>query len=292
MDSYSYHDLSSARLLNEKMSSGAGSVTVSEEDKASTSIPLEPLSSPIQPLPQPPSRWVAWAQIVAGHLVVFDTFGYIGSWGLFEAYYVESMNRPFSDISWVGSMQIFLVFFIGAFSGRALDAGYLRLTLLVGCALQILAIFSASWARNYWELFLTQGVCQGIGNGLVFCPMISLVSTYYTDRWRALAVAFVAAGGATGGMVFPAIAKQLLASLGVAWTLRVMGFVFVANSTITLALVRVRVQPRKQGPLIEWAAFREWPFLLYTVGTFLTLWGVYFAYYYVRLLPLSIIVVR
>jgi hypothetical protein len=36
---------------------------------------------------------------------------------------------PPSDISWIGSIQIFLLFFIGTFSGRATDAGYFRFTL-------------------------------------------------------------------------------------------------------------------------------------------------------------------
>ena len=261
-------------------SAGASSTEVEDKERLSTDIPLEAPGTPAAPA-EPISRWTAWAQILAGHLIIFDTFGYIGSWGFFQAYYADALDRSFSDISWVGSIQIFLVFFIGAISGRALDAGYLRMVLIVGCALQIIAIFTTSVISVYWQLFLVQGVIQGIGNGLVFCPMISLISTYYDDKSRALAVSFAAAGGATGGMVFPAIARQLLGPLGAAWTLRVFGFVFLANSAVTLAIVRVKVRPRKSGPLFEWSAFTEWPYLLYTVGTFLTLWGVYFAYYYV-----------
>ena len=119
--------------------------------------------------------------------------------------------------------------------------------------------------------------------------MISLISTYYPDKTRALAVAFAACGAATGGMVFPAIAKQLLGPLGVGWTLRIMGFVFILNAVLILALVRVRVQPRKSGPMLEWSAFREMPFLLYAVGAFLAFWGVYFAYFYVSSLPTHLI---
>jgi MFS family permease len=115
--------------------------------------------------------------------------------------------------------------------------------------------------------------------------MISLISTYFDDKTRALAVSFAAAGAATGGMVFPAIAKQLLSSVGLQWTVRVMGFVFIANSAVTLAIVRPRVVARKGGPLVEWAAFKELPYLLFAVGTFLALWGLYFAYYYVYLIP-------
>ncbi|KIM96664.1 hypothetical protein OIDMADRAFT_105791 [Oidiodendron maius Zn] len=227
--------------------------------------------------------------VLAGHLMIFDTFGYIGSWGLFQSYYRTALNRSQSDISWVGSIQLFLVFTIGTFSGRALDAGYLRTTLAIGCGLQIIGIFTTAQSTTYWQLFLAQGVCVGIGNGLTFCPMISLISTYFGDRMRALAVSFAAAGAATGGMVFPAIARQLLPSVGEQWTVRVMGFVFIANSAVTLAIVRPRVLARKSGPLVEWSAFKELPYLLFAVGTFLGLWGLYFAYYYISIFGSQVI---
>ncbi|KAH0531244.1 hypothetical protein TsFJ059_000102 [Trichoderma semiorbis] len=245
----------------------------------------ETSSSPPSPAMEPtsPYRWTAYLQILAGHLMIFDTFGYIGSWGLFQSYYISTLGRSQSDISWIGSIQLLLVFFVGTFSGRSLDAGYLRITLAIGCALQILGIFAAASATTYWQLLLAQGICVGLGDGLIFCPMISLISTYYDDKNRALAVSFAAAGAATGGMVFPAIAKQLLPRLGEPWSVRVMGFVFVFNSAITLLVVKPRVAARKSGPLVEWTAFEELPYSLYAIGIFLTLWGLYFAYYYISI---------
>ena len=230
-----------------------------------------------------PSKLTAILQIIAGHLIIFDTFGYIGSWGVIESYYASSLGLSFSAISWIGSVQIFLVYFIGTFSGRALDAGYLRLTLALGCLLQTGGVFATSWSTSYWQLFLSQAICQGLGNGLVFCPMISLMSTYYGDKDRAFAISFAACGAATGGMVFPAIARELLPKVGIGWTLRVMGFVFLANSLVALALVRVRVKPRPSGRLVEWESFKEVPFVLFAVGSFFAMWGVYFAYFYVSL---------
>ncbi|KUJ17585.1 MFS general substrate transporter [Mollisia scopiformis] len=235
------------------------------------------------------SRWTAWAQVLAGHLIIFDTFGYIGSWGFFESYYEKPLNASLSSISWIGSVQIFLVYFIGTFSGRALDAGYLKTTVALGCFCQVLGIFMTSCAKSYAFLFLSQGVLVGIGNGLAFCPMISLISTYYTNKSRALAVSFAAAGAATGGIIFPIIARNMLGGPGIGWTLRVMGFVFLSNSVVAISLLRVHVKPRKSGPLIEWAAFRELPYLLFCLGTFLALWGVYFAYYYISVFGKTII---
>jgi hypothetical protein len=62
-------------------------------------------------------------------------------------------------------MQIFLLFFIGTYSGRATDAGFFKLTFAIGSFFQILGIFMTSLCTKYWQLFLAQGICTGIGNG-------------------------------------------------------------------------------------------------------------------------------
>lgn len=36
-----------------------------------------------------------------GHLIIFNTWGYINSFGLFQVYHVDTLARTPSDISWV-----------------------------------------------------------------------------------------------------------------------------------------------------------------------------------------------
>ncbi|KAH8880777.1 MFS general substrate transporter [Thozetella sp. PMI_491] len=237
------------------------------------------ISSP----PAPDGGLQAWLQVLAAHLVLFNSWGYINSFGIFQHYYVENLNKTESEIAWVGSVQTFLIFFVGTFSGRAMDGGYFQQTIALGLLLQVVGVFMTSLATQYWQLFLAQGICNGLGDGLLFCPIIALMATYFTKK-RAVAISLQASGAATGGMVFPAIAQSLLDRIGFAWTVRVMGFVMLFNSVVVMALVRERTDlvRRKQQPLVDWAAFKELPYTLYSVGTFLTLWGVYFAYYYVR----------
>ena len=232
------------------------------------------------PGPPPDGGITAWTQVLMTHLVVFNTWGYINTYGVFQSYYVQTLGHPASDISWVGSVQIFLLFFIGTFSGRAMDAGLVHYTLFAGSVLHVFGIFMASLATKYWHLFLTQGLIVGIGNGLLFCPSISLLSTYFLKK-RALAIAIAACGGATGGMVFPIIVQQLLPSIGFPWTVRVIGFVSLVISVVINIFSRTRLPPRKSGPIIEWAAFQEAPYALFSVGMFFSLWGLYIAYYYV-----------
>jgi len=231
--------------------------------------------------PPPDGGIQAWTQALMCHLVVFNTWGSISSFGVFQAYYVTTLGRPPSDISWVGSVQILLLFLVGTFSGRAMDAGYYRVVLVTGSLFVTVGIFMMSLSTQYWQLFLAQGICQGLGDGLLFCPTIALLSTYFVKK-RALAISLAACGGATGGMVFPVIVQQLLPKIGFAWTVRVIGFVTLFNFAIVIAFARTRISPRTTGPLIEWAAFKELPYVLFTTGSFLFYLGLYFAYFYVR----------
>lgn len=232
------------------------------------------------PEPPPDGGLTAWLQVLAGHLIVFNTFGSSVSFGIFQPYYQEMLGLPPSTISWVGSFQIFFIYLVGTFSGRAFDAGHYRPVLVIGSLMQLLGIFMTSIATEFWQLFLAQGVCQGIGCGLVFAPSVANTATYF-ERNRVMAISLSTSGTATGGIVFPLIAQQLLTRIGFGWTVRVMGLVVMSTSVVVLAVAKTRLAARKSGPLVEWAAFREPTYVLFAISMFFALWATYFAYYYV-----------
>jgi predicted MFS family arabinose efflux permease len=231
---------------------------------------------------RPGSNREAWTQVILSHLINFNSFGYMLSFGIFQGYYKEVLGFTPSAVSWIGTTQLFLNFTVGVFSGRMMDAGLYKYTLAVGLSLQLTGAFTTSVCTRYYQLFLAQGICNGLGNGLLFCPAVALVSTYFPPSKRAIPLSIVASGGATGGMVFPAIAQSLLYRIGFAWTIRTMGFVMLAASLIVLPFSRPRPQPRKAQPWFDKAAFREAPYLLFCAGIFFCFWGLFFAYYYVR----------
>ena len=247
-------------------------------------VPASPGSSAtISALQEPPDGGIlAWSQVLGGHLVAFNSWGYVNSFGLFQDYYTASLGETPSTISWVGGTQICLMMLIGTFSGRALDAGYYRYIALAGLSLQVIGVFATSFITQYWQLLLAQGICQGIGSGLVFTPTMAVVSTYFSRR-RAVAVCGMSSGTSTGGVVFPLIARQLLGRIGIGWTVRIMGFVFLFNAAVALALVRPRNIPRTKGPLVEFRSFLDPWFSLFSLGMFLVVLGLYFPYYYVSL---------
>lgn len=59
----------------------------------------------IDPGPPPDGGLAAWTQVLMGHLIVFNTWGYINSFGVFQTYYVATLGHPPSDISWVRTFR-------------------------------------------------------------------------------------------------------------------------------------------------------------------------------------------
>ncbi|KAH9997454.1 MFS general substrate transporter [Xylariaceae sp. FL0662B] len=235
--------------------------------------------SSLNPGPPPDGGRVAWLTCLCAHFAIMNTWGFINSFGVFQVYYATLLDRPPSDISWIGSIQVFLTFFIGTFTGRMTDAGLFRPVLLCGTVLMTLGIFTTSAATQYWQLILSQGVCMGIASGCVFCPATSTLATYFSKK-RSLAIGIAACGSVTGGLVFPAMARQLLPAVGFGWTVRCMGFVQLATLLFANAFMRSRLPPRRAGSLVEWGAFREPDYCLYAAGMFFNFWGVYFGFYY------------
>lgn len=204
----------------------------------------------------------------------------MNSYGTFQAYYVSALNESPSTISWIGSVQVWILFFLGAFSGRALDAGYFLPAYVIGIVIQVLGIFMTSLATKYWQLFLTQAVCTGIGSGIFFCPSMALLSTYFSKH-RGVAVALATTGNSAGGMIYPLVVRQLLPRVGFAWTIRVLGFMNLGSLVVVLAFMRPRLPPRKAGPVVEWAAFKEPEYVLFVGGLCFLAAPLYFTYYYV-----------
>ena len=183
------------------------------------------------PGPPPDGGGKAWLQVLCAHFVVASCWGFITSWGVFQTYYTSSLAPlPPSTISWIGSLQTTLLFLVGIGSGRAMDGGYFRACFLSGATLQIAGVFAMSASTKFYQLALSQGICFGIGAGLVFTPTMALLATYF-DKKRSFVMGISAAGSCTGGLVFPVLVRQLLPTIGFAWTVRIVGMFFSVSIT-------------------------------------------------------------
>lgn len=148
---------------------------------------------------QPNGGLDAWLQVLGGFFIYFNTWGLIITFGVFQSYYQNHLLTRYtpSQISWIGTIQSFLLVEIGIFSGPLYDHGHLRYLIGTGAFLLTLGVMMTSLAKEYYSIFLSLGVCTGLGMGLLFFPGISAISTYFTTR-RGLANGIAASGSALG----------------------------------------------------------------------------------------------
>lgn len=276
----------SEKISIESSSSPRGPEPLPLQTASRLSIALNQIASYLttrsirDPGPPPDGGFTAWLQCFLCWLVVLNTWGFVLSFGAFQTYYTSALNMDPSTVSWIGSVQAWLMFFLGAFSGRALDAGLYRPTIVIGILFQLIGIFTMSLSTKYWQLFITQGLLIGIGGGIFFCPVIGLLSTYFSKH-RGLAMGLATTGNSTGGIIFPVIVQQLLPKIGFAWTVRVLGFVNLVSLVLVIAFTKPRLPPRTSGPVIEWAAAKDVPYALYVLAVCLMIAAIYWMFYYV-----------
>ncbi|RJE19832.1 Major Facilitator Superfamily [Aspergillus sclerotialis] len=144
----------------------------------------------------------AWLQLLGSWLLFANTWGLANSYGAFETYYIDTYlttSTP-SAISWIGSIQLFLTMFVGVLAGRILDAGYLRPLLIGGSVIQVFGMFMTSLSTEYWQVLLAQGICAGLGSGLLGLTSVAVIPLYF-ERRKMLATGIAATGSSLGSFV-------------------------------------------------------------------------------------------
>ncbi|KAH9900596.1 major facilitator superfamily domain-containing protein [Xylariomycetidae sp. FL2044] len=250
------------------------------EEKEGRKTPIHAVDSARNDEP-PDAGLVAWSQTVPAHIANMLSWGYGSGFAVFQLYYKQAMNLPTAQISWIGSVQLFLYFILAMVSGRLADAGYIRVLYGTGSVLVVLGIFMTSLAAEYWQVLLAQGFCNGIGGGLMFMPAVANVGTYF-KRKRTFAMSVNACGSSTGAILFPAIVQYLTPKIGFAWAVRVCGFVALFLGIVGFVLLRPRKLRRTPGPMVDWSAFRNVSWVVFTSGSFLIYFSLFTMLIYVN----------
>ena len=128
--------------------------------------------------------------------------GLLNSFGAYQAYYSTAFldDKSSSAISWIGTIQAFLLEIIGVVVGPFFDRGYFHTLIYAGTFLVVFGMMMLSLCSAYWQVVLTQGICVGLGSGLVFVPSVAVVTAAFTKK-RAVAVGIVSSASSLGKLV-------------------------------------------------------------------------------------------
>lgn len=106
-------------------------------------------------------------------------------------------------------------------------------------------MLSLAKPNQFYQVFLAQGVCLGIGAGLLYVPSIAVVSHYFRRR-RVLAMAILATGSSFGSVIHPIMLNNTLySSLGFGNSVRASAGLVAGMLVIANLLMRPRLPPAK-----------------------------------------------
>ncbi|KAI0357968.1 MFS general substrate transporter [Trametes cingulata] len=152
-----------------------------------------------------------------------------------------------SNISWIGSVQLFLMYAPAVLVGSAFDSGFFHHVQITGSILLVVSIFMLSLVQQdqYYQVFLAQALGIGLGVGLLFLPSLSIVAQHFRRR-RPLATGVVVSGASCGGIVFPILLNHLFANPKTSFAngVRVSGGLIAGLLLVANCIMRTRLPPK------------------------------------------------
>ncbi|KAL9085409.1 MAG: hypothetical protein Q9159_004698 [Coniocarpon cinnabarinum] len=199
--------------------------------------------------------------------------------GAYQEFYQDELisYESSSNISWIGSLQAFLLIFGIVVCGPAFDLGHARGMIILGSLLVVFGMMMTSVSHEYWQFLLSQGLVVGMGNACLFLPSVAILPAYFTRR-RALAMGISAAGGTLYDIVF----HLLQPHIGFGWTTRIIAFIILGLQVLPLSTLKQRSRPPRVRRIWDSSALTEISFIAHGCTTFFAFAGFYIPFFYVQ----------
>ena len=227
-------------------------------------------------LHEPPDGGYGWVCVGCTFFINAHTWGINSSYGVFLAYYLANDYYPGAgplEFAFIGGLSISQALLISPLSTYITRTYSTRTTLLLGVALETLALISASFTHEIWQLFLSQGVCFGFGMGFLFVGTVGIIPQWFTKK-RSLANGVGTAGSGLGGMMYSLATNAMIDRLGVEWAFRILGILACAVNCTCAMLIKDRNKAVGSIQLsFDYTLFKRPAFLLLLGWGFFSLMG-------------------
>ncbi|KAG8161303.1 hypothetical protein KVR01_009567 [Diaporthe batatas] len=182
-------------------------------------------------------------------------------------------------------MQLFLMFLLSQPVGMMVDMFGPRAVLAPTSVLAVMGLIGLSFAREYWQIFLAQSLCFGLGAAGIFVPGLVATSQYFKTK-RALAVGVVASGSSAGGVIFPILLAQLFEKVGfgatIRWTALMVGVLLAIANILVVPPMKPKGWAARRN-ILSVAVFKKPSYLFFVGGSFLFFWGLFGPFNYLPL---------
>ena len=107
----------------------------------------------------------------------------------------------------------------------------------VGCVCWFGGFIGASFAKEFWQIFLSQGLLVGIATGLVWLPAAPIIAQWFSSK-RSLAQGIGSSGSGVIGVIFSVATTPMIDNLSLGWALRIIGI--CSGGMLLLATVLIK----------------------------------------------------
>jgi hypothetical protein len=135
-----------------------GSTSLSEKDDPDvfdTPNPLTLHPSAATTIDFPEGGLTGWLVVLGSFSAMLSLFGLINSAAVFESYFSthQLADKTASEIGWIFSLYLFIVFFVGIQVGPIFDRFGARILVAVGGGLIFLSLLLLSWCEGMLPMF-------------------------------------------------------------------------------------------------------------------------------------------
>lgn len=176
--------------------------------------------------------------LIFGAFAIFFT-GYPHIWSIYQPYAMELTGWSQSQAS-MGFYLSFLAFVPGnIIGGRIQDRSNPRIVVTVGGGIFAAGILLSAFSMRQSPvmLYLTYGIMQGFGQGMIYTTIISTAQKWFPDRTGFASGVIVTANGLCGFFLAP-LSRVLLAERGIQFTLLTIGSVLALAWILASIFIR------------------------------------------------------
>jgi MFS family permease len=214
----------------------------------------------------------AWLVLLGSFLALFPSFGLMVSIGTLQDYWTMNQLYGYSSqtIGWIPSVFVYISLAGGIYCGPLFDRYGPRWLMLGGSLAYTVMIFLLAECKVYWQFLLCLGLLGGPAGAALTTTALAVLSHWFKAK-RGLASGIAMVGNSFGGVVIPLVLRAALPKYGYAWSIRILGFIFVACLIAANFLVRPRLKPSadaKKMDIFSLELFGRADFSFLTVSVF------------------------
>lgn len=214
----------------------------------------------------------AWLVVMSAWLLLFPSFGFMVSIGTLQDYWSQNQLSDYTarDIGWIPSVFVYLSLGLGIWVGPLFDRHGPRWIALLASVGYTVMIFVLAECSKFWHIILDVGILGGITGAMLTTTSLAAVAHWFKAR-RGLTQGIAMVGSSCGGLTIPLILRYTFPKYGYAWSIRIIGFIFVGCFIIGNILIKARIPPSpdaKKKAIISLSIFGDLRFSLFTITVF------------------------